>query len=53
MVLLLEEQAEGLFRTELGDAGEIFHAESVKNLSSLQFAFAQTEWAFDGVARHC
>jgi hypothetical protein len=29
VVVLLEEQAEGFFRTKLGNAGEILHAESI------------------------
>jgi hypothetical protein len=51
MVVLLEEQAEGFF-TKLGNAGEILNAEAIQNLGSLQFAFAQTEWALDGVGGH-
>jgi hypothetical protein len=51
-VVLLEEQAEGFFRTELGNAGEVFYTETIQNLSSLQIAFAQTERALDGVGGH-
>jgi hypothetical protein len=40
VVVLLEEQAEGFFRTKLGNAGEVFYTETIQTLSSLQFAFA-------------
>lgn len=52
VVVLLEEQAEGFFRTKLGNAGGILNAEAIQNLGSLQFAFAQTERARDGVGGH-
>ena len=51
-LVLFEKQAKSLFRTQLGNAGEVLHAEAIQNLSSLQFAFAQTQWALDGVGRH-
>jgi len=53
VVVLLEEQAEGFFRTKLGNAGEVFHPETIQNLGSFQFAFAQTQWALYGIGRHC
>ena len=53
VVVLLEEQAEGFFRTKLGNSGEILNAEAIQNLSSFQFAFAQTKRALDGVGRTC
>jgi hypothetical protein len=37
----------------LGNSGEILNAEAIQNLSSLQFAFAQTKRALDGVGRNC
>ena len=51
VVVLLEEQAEGFFRTKLGNPREVFHSEAIQNFSSLQFAFAQTQRALDGVGR--
>ena len=51
MGVLLLEQAEGFFRAKLGNAGEVLHPEAIQNLSSLQFAFAQTQRALDGVGR--
>ena len=38
MVVLLEEQAEGFFRTKLGNAGEILNAEAIQDLGALQLA---------------
>jgi hypothetical protein len=52
VVLLLEEEAEGFFRTKLGNAGEILNAEAIQNLGSLQLAFAQTQRALNGFGRH-
>jgi hypothetical protein len=52
VVLLMEEQAEGFFRTKLGDSRKVLHPEPIQNLSSLQFAFAQAQRALDGVGRH-
>jgi hypothetical protein len=50
--VLLEEQAEGFFRAQLGNAGEILNTEAIQNLGSLQLAFAQTQRALDGFGRH-
>jgi hypothetical protein len=52
VVVLLEEQAEGFFRTKLGNAGEILNTESIQNLGTLQLALAQTQWALDGVGQN-
>ena len=52
VVVLLEEQTEGFFRTQLGNAGEILNTEAVQHLSSLQLAFAQTKRALNGFGRH-
>jgi hypothetical protein len=40
VVLLLEKQAEGFFRTKLGNAGEVLHPETIQNLGSFQLASA-------------
>ena len=40
VVMLLEEQAEGFFRTKLGNAGEILNTEAIQNLGSFQLASA-------------
>ena len=53
VVVLLEEQAEGFFRTKLGNAGEILNTESIQNLGSLQLALSQTQRALYGIGRHC
>jgi len=53
VVVLLEEQAEGFFRAQLGNAGEVLHTEAIQNLGSLQPAFTQTKWALDGISGHC
>ena len=52
VVVLLEEQAEGFFRTQLGNSRKVLHPEPIQNLSSHQFAFAQTQRALDGVGGH-
>jgi hypothetical protein len=52
MVLLLEEQAEGFFRTKLGNAGKVLHPEAIQDLGALQLAFAQTQRALNGFGRH-
>jgi len=41
-VMLLEEQAEGFSSTQLGNTGDILHAEPIQDLGSLQLAFAKT-----------
>jgi hypothetical protein len=46
------EQAECFLGGKLGDAGEVLNAETVKNLSPFQSAFAQAQRAFDGFVRH-
>jgi hypothetical protein len=46
VVVLLEEQAEGFFRTKLGNAGEILNTESIQNFSPFQLALTQTQRAF-------
>ena len=51
-LVFFEKQSKSFFRTQLGNTGEILYPEPIQNLSSLQFAFAQTERAFDGVGRH-
>jgi hypothetical protein len=33
-----EEQAEGFFRAQLGNAGEVLHPETIQNLGSFQLA---------------
>jgi hypothetical protein len=53
VMVLLEEQAEGFFRTKLGNAGEILNTESIQNLGSLQLALSQTQRALYGIGRHC
>ena len=52
-LVFFEKQSKSFFRTQLGNSGEILNAEAIQNLSSLQFAFAQTKRALDGVGRNC
>ena len=47
--MLLEEQAKGLFRTQLGDTGKILHPKAIQDLGTLQPAFAQAQRALDGI----
>ena len=51
--MFFEEQTESFFGTELGNTSEVLHAEAIKNLGSPELAFAQTQWAVDGVGRNC
>jgi hypothetical protein len=50
--VLATEQAECFISGKLSDAGEVFNAETVKNLCAGQFAFARTERAFDYLGRY-
>jgi hypothetical protein len=50
-LVFFEEQPEGFFSTELSDASEVFDPEAIQNLGSLQVAFAQAQWAFNGFVR--
>src|ERR1017187_186456 len=52
VAVLLEEQAEGFFRAQLGNSCEIFHTETIQDLGALQLAFAQTQRALNGFGRH-
>ena len=45
--LLGEEQAKRFLRAQLGDSCVVLHSETIQNLSAFEFAFAQTERAFD------
>jgi hypothetical protein len=45
--MFFEEQAEGLFSTELSDASEVLDPEAIQNLGSLQLAFTRTKRALD------
>src|ERR1700693_902540 len=49
ILLFFEEEADGFLCAELGYAGIVLHTESLKNFSPAEFAFAQTERAFDGL----
>ena len=52
VIVLLREQAEGFFGTELCYAGEVLDSEAIQNLGSLQFARAQTQRALNRFGRH-
>ena len=49
VIVLLREQSEGFFGTQLGYAGEVLDPEAIQNLSALQFPRTATQRAFDGV----
>ena len=48
-VVLVLEQSESFLGTKLCYPGEVLHAEAIQHLGSLECAFPQTEWAFDGL----
>ncbi|MGO9085931.1 MAG: hypothetical protein ACLQBK_11945 [Candidatus Sulfotelmatobacter sp.] len=47
--VLLLKQAESFLSAELSHAGKVFDPKAIQNLGSLECAFPQTEWAFDGL----
>ena len=49
VIVLLREQSEGFFGTQLGYAGEVLDPEAIQNLSALQFPRTATQRALDGV----
>jgi hypothetical protein len=51
MVVFTLKQPECFLGGKLSDAGEVFNAETVKNLCAGQFAVARTERAFDYLGR--
>jgi len=49
VIVLLREQSEGFFGTQLSYAGEVLDPEAIQNLSALQFSRTATQRALDGV----
>ena len=45
--MFFQEQTEGLFSTELGNASEVLDPEALENLGSLQLAFTRTKRALN------
>ena len=51
VIVLLREQSEGFFGTQLSYAGEVLDPEAIQNLSALQFPRTATQRALDGVVQ--